>query len=71
MPMTLKNEINAELLQFFRQGQGAMSDDGTVRATVATMAVVPPPARRTSAGAALASRAGDGGSASAIIAEFA
>ena len=36
MPMTLKNEINAELLQFFRQGQGAMSDDGTVRATVAT-----------------------------------
>jgi non-heme chloroperoxidase len=36
MPMTLKNEINAELLQFFREGQGAMSDDGTVRATVAT-----------------------------------
>src|SRR5438093_4533720 len=30
MPMTLKNEINAELLQFFREGQGAMSDDGTV-----------------------------------------
>jgi non-heme chloroperoxidase len=36
MPMTLKNEINAELLQFFREGQGAMSADGTVRATVAT-----------------------------------
>src|SRR5204863_2962512 len=36
MPMTLKNEVNAELLQFFREGQGAVSDDGTVRATVAT-----------------------------------
>jgi len=34
MPMTLKNEINADLLEFFRQNQPARSHDReTVRAT--------------------------------------
>jgi non-heme chloroperoxidase len=34
MPMTLKNEINAELLEFFRHGQPATSHEAaTVAAT--------------------------------------